>query len=103
MVNSITSTKDYVRVLDIGSGFGHLSILIKRIFGYDVYALDHYEFWRERFRDEGIPCLDLRPVFEEGRRERVLEYPHDRHWNAAGHRLAAQHLLDFLAEHSLFP
>jgi len=41
-------------VLDIGSGFGHLSILIKRIFDYEVYAIDRYSTWEERFRKAGI-------------------------------------------------
>lgn len=43
-----------IRVLDVGSGFGHLAILIKKIFGYEVYALDHYNLWEERFHRHGI-------------------------------------------------
>lgn len=46
--------KKNLRVLDIGSGFGHLTILIKKIFGYDVYALDHYSLWEDRFHREKI-------------------------------------------------
>jgi len=43
-----------LHVLDVGSGFGHLAILIKKIFGYEVYALDHYNLWEERFHKHGI-------------------------------------------------
>ncbi len=42
------------RVLDIGTGYGHLSIMIKKVFGYDVYALDHRSNIAERLNSYGI-------------------------------------------------
>lgn len=42
------------RVLDVGSGYGHLSIMIKKIFGYDVYALDHRSTIAESLNSYGI-------------------------------------------------
>ncbi|MFH0897770.1 MAG: class I SAM-dependent methyltransferase [Candidatus Bathyarchaeota archaeon] len=43
-----------LRALDVGSGFGHLAVLVKKAFEYEVYAIDHHDFWEERFRKHGI-------------------------------------------------
>lgn len=43
-----------LRVLDVGSGFGHLTILVKKIFDYEVYAVDCNSLREERLRKEGI-------------------------------------------------
>jgi lysophospholipase L1-like esterase len=48
--------------------------------------------WCER---TGTPCLDLLDVFE-GRDRDSLYFPHDMHWNADGHRLAAEAVHEFL-------
>lgn len=47
-------------------------------------------------REEGLACVDLLPLIEAepGRVYRLR----DTHWNAAGNRLAAEALADFLAE-----
>jgi lysophospholipase L1-like esterase len=48
---------------------------------------------------EGIPTLDLLPPFlrakERGQCQRVT-FPHDMHWNAAGHAVAAEIIAAFL-------
>jgi len=52
-----------LKVLDIGIAFGHLAILIKKLFGYEIFGIDIERtetcHWKERFRKEGIsfkPC-----------------------------------------------
>ncbi len=51
--------------------------------------------------DQEIPCLDLGPLFRNTREVREIEHPHDKHWNAAGERPAAETLLAFLDERSI--
>jgi len=50
---------------------------------------------------EGIPCLDLGPIFRGDRARRYLYFSFDAHWTARGHRLAAGELARFLDEHGL--
>jgi hypothetical protein len=45
---------------------------------------------------EGIPYLDLLPVFDEAGRHTRLYKPRDTHWNIAGNRLAARTIAAFL-------
>ncbi len=45
---------------------------------------------------EGVPSLDLLPVFEQEGRHIRLYKPRDTHWNLAGNRLAASTIADFL-------
>ena len=47
-------------------------------------------------REEGLACLDLLPLLEAAP-ERTYR-PRDTHWNAAGNRLAAEAIADFLAQ-----
>jgi hypothetical protein len=51
--------------------------------------------------NEGIPVLDLLPVFEQEARQTRLYKPRDTHWNIAGNRLAASAIADFLREQQL--
>lgn len=55
-----------------------------------------------RFLDsQGIPYLDLLPVFRQaaGRPEAApLHFQHDQHWTEAGHRLAAEAIAEFLLQ-----
>ena len=44
----------------------------------------------------GMPVLDLLPVFKRRSCEEKLFFEFDLHWTAAGHRLAAEHVLDYL-------
>lgn len=47
-------------------------------------------------RAQGITCLDLRAAFDGGAEPAAAYfYAGDHHWNAAGHRVAAQTLYDF--------
>jgi len=49
-------------------------------------------------QSEQIPFLDLYPDFVNYKREwpdRHLYFPHDQHWTAAGHQLAAEKVYDF--------
>jgi hypothetical protein len=53
---------------------------------------------------EGIPHLDLLPIFQEASTQPgapPLHYRHDQHWTAAGHRLAAEAIHGFLVEEVL--
>jgi hypothetical protein len=54
---------------------------------------------------QGVPCLALTPAFRDaaGAGGEYLHYPHEGHWTAAGHRLAASHLNDFLRTQRLLP
>ncbi len=45
---------------------------------------------------KGIPALDLRPVFERSGNPLQYHFPNDGHWNAEGHRIAADNLADYL-------
>lgn len=47
---------------------------------------------------EGIPFLDVLPVFEQEGRHTRLYKPRDTHWNLAGNRLAAATIARFLCE-----
>jgi hypothetical protein len=51
----------------------------------------------------GVPCLRLSQVFARERRNELLHYPHDGHWTAAGHALAANSVARFLEEASVLP
>lgn len=56
-------------------------------------------------KERGAPVLDLVPGFREAYRKtgRRYHYRHDKHWNAAGHRLAAELLAGLLADRGLLP
>jgi len=45
-------------VLDVGIGYGHLSILVKKLFDYEVFGIDirrpEVYHWKKRFDGEGI-------------------------------------------------
>jgi lysophospholipase L1-like esterase len=53
----------------------------------------------------GVPCVALAPPFRTAAAHgsEPLHYHHDGHWTAAGHRLAASVLKDFLGQHGLVP
>jgi hypothetical protein len=51
--------------------------------------------------EQGIPHLDLTPVFASPEGLANLRYPLDKHWNAEGHRRAAELLYDFLEDELL--
>jgi hypothetical protein len=53
----------------------------------------------------GVSCVALAPSFREAaaRGGEPLHFHHDGHWTAAGHRLAANVLKDFLEQHDLVP
>ena len=49
-------------------------------------------------RERGVPTIDLRDyIARKGRDVRESHFAHDRHWNATGHRWAAEALLEWLA------
>ncbi len=53
---------------------------------------------------ENIPHLDLLPIFREAAAQPEagpLHFQHDQHWTAAGHRLAAESIHEFLGEEVL--
>ena len=53
---------------------------------------------------EGIPFLNMLPAFRQAVESgHTLNYNHDSHWNAAGHRLAATVTAAFLEEAGLLP
>ena len=47
-----------LKVIDIGSGWGHIAYLVQRIFGYEIVAVDTHRyftpFWTRRFKALGI-------------------------------------------------
>lgn len=57
---------------------------------------------RELCKANRLNCLDLTPPFlERGRAEEKLYFRLDGHWNAEGHRLAAQTIYDYLVKNRL--
>ena len=56
ILNLVPKSSDTLKALDIGTGFGHLAILIERVFGYAVAGIDceTASFLRKRFDEEGI-------------------------------------------------
>jgi len=52
---SLMSREKKFKALDIGAGVGHLSILLKELFGYDVFTADIDETYISRFASFGIP------------------------------------------------
>jgi lysophospholipase L1-like esterase len=53
----------------------------------------------------GVPCLALAPAFRTAKAggSDFLHYRHEGHWTAAGHRLAASLLKQFLEQQQLLP
>lgn len=105
----LTETRDEARAL--GAGFA-VSFVPSTAHTYPetVSSLEARRVDRlaEICRRQGIPFLDLVPVFRaQGRRpdgERVFHhYVHDKHWNAEGHRLAARELVKQLREQGQVP
>ncbi len=63
---------------------------------HDPQAPRHRDFWRDWSRAQGVPFIDLFPVFTKGKPRDVLEryfIPYDFHWNADGHKLVAETFL----------
>lgn len=56
-------------------------------------------------RAHEVPCVAMAPAFREAAKTQSepLHYPHDGHWTAAGHRLAAEELATFIDRHRLVP
>ncbi len=55
-------------------------------------------------QEHGVPCVSLAPAFRAAAGvSPPLHFHHDGHWTAAGHRLAAVELADFLKQQRLVP
>jgi lysophospholipase L1-like esterase len=73
--------------------------LLQKQYGVDPPADFRPTYPSERFakiaKKHGVPFIDLIPVFVDEQQKRTLEYPYlyftcDGHWNALGHRIAAE-------------
>ncbi len=55
--------------------------------------------------EHGVPCVAVAPMFRAAASTSAepLHFHHDGHWSAAGHRLAASVLTDFLQRRGLVP
>jgi ubiquinone/menaquinone biosynthesis C-methylase UbiE len=53
LIKSLNLPKQ-TKVLDIGALFGHLSLILKQDFGYDVTATDYSDTDKDKFRSVGI-------------------------------------------------
>jgi hypothetical protein len=51
-------------------------------------------------RDAGLKVVDMRPVFQKTGQPLQFYFSNDPHWNAAGHKAAAEELTRYLQEHS---
>jgi hypothetical protein len=54
----------------------------------------------QQCESHGVPCLHLNKVFKRNTRD--WHFEHDRHWNALGHRMAADALDSFLQEQGVW-
>ena len=66
---------------------------------YPVAPLNQLKRITEIAERVGIPVLDLYPAFAERGDWRDTEFAYDSHWNALGHRWAAEAIADYLLEH----
>jgi lysophospholipase L1-like esterase len=72
--------------------------------GYTIDVCYPMERMESICEEEGIAFLNLLPAFREAAaREEELFFPRDQHLNEGGHRLAAEHLLNYLLAHEGWP
>ena len=79
---------------------------VKRLYPRLDFDLDKTDRLLAKLAAEAhIPLLDLTPAFREHYAQNggPLFFPEDRHWNAAGHQLAAAELAEFLRAQGLVP
>jgi hypothetical protein len=78
---------------------------------YDSWHIDHKRFpdyngrnqiapLEDMARTLGVPCLSLYDAFRKSDAN-SLYFHEDDHWNAAGQRMAAEMMADFLGAHDL--
>jgi hypothetical protein len=68
----------------------------------DTYAADVVlRHLTEICNAEGIPLLDPTERFREARKNGPLSYAHDVHWTKAGHRVAADLLMEYIQKNGL--
>ncbi len=63
-------------------------------------SVQYRAFLQDACRKEDIKCLPLDSYFEST--GRITRFPHDRHWNPAGHEIAAKGIEDFLKGMGVF-
>ena len=61
--------------------------------GYTKMEADAFKSLWSIASKEGVPFLDLTPAFRERSRSEQLYFDFDGHWNAAGHKYAAELML----------
>jgi ubiquinone/menaquinone biosynthesis C-methylase UbiE len=54
LLHLLPSSGQKLRVLDIGTGYGHMAVFIKRVLGHEVYAVECHNSYEERLRKEGV-------------------------------------------------
>ena len=83
------------RSLDFISSYNHMPL---RAADISANRLAQNELMREFCAIAGIPLLDLTPALEQAAASgRPVYFADDAHWNASGHRIAAEELAKFLA------
>lgn len=50
----------------------------------------------------GVPFLDLTPIFRKEAQSKVLNYELDGHWNSSGHTVAAHAITSWLQTENVF-
>ena len=86
------------RIRTEAEGRGACFMILSSAFGWES-AGGTYEDLLALLRRDGIPVLDVDSLPDLDRQTMI--YPHDQHWNRAGHSLVAEHLTRFIREHGL--
>ena len=59
-----------------------------------------FDLMNDMAEAQGIPVISLYDsLIRRGRNVKDIRWEHDHHWNAAGHHLAAETLLEYLQQH----
>ncbi len=97
LIERSLSPDELQRAIDFSCGYNHMPLRAAEI---QANRLAQNDLLRDFCAEAQIPFLDLTPALEQNAAAgRAVYFPDDSHWNAAGHKVAAQELEKYLALH----